>query len=77
MTAKVMIPWIKGDLQNSRCLSAGSDSLHFQFKLTIWAQSYNCTISLQEGHFLARMQKNSRCMSKVAFTEFFTSTTKM
>jgi len=26
--------------QNSRCLSAGSDSLYLQFKPTIWAQSY-------------------------------------
>jgi len=43
-------------LQNSRCLSAGSDSLYLQFKPTIWAQSYphkhtSCTTPLQERHF--------------------------
>jgi len=43
-------------LRNLRCLSAGSDSLYLQFKLTIWAQSYprkhsSCTTSLHERHF--------------------------
>jgi len=44
----------KGDF--TKTISAGSYSLYLQFKLTIWAQSYqrkhiNCTIPLQERHF--------------------------
>ena len=43
-------------LRNSRCLSAGSDSVHLQFKPIIWARSYprkhtNCITPLQERHF--------------------------
>jgi len=42
--------------RNSRCVSAGFDSLFLQFKPTIWAQSYlwkhtNCTTPLQERRF--------------------------
>jgi len=55
-------------LENSRCLSADSDSLYLQFKPTIWAQSYarkhtalsrfrNVTFRY---HYV--MQKNSRCI---------------
>jgi len=43
-------------LQNSCCLSAGSDSLYLQLKPTIRAQSYppkhtNCTTALQQRYF--------------------------
>jgi len=43
-------------LWNSRCLSAGSDSLYLQFKPTIWSQSYtrkhtNCNTTLQKRQF--------------------------
>jgi len=58
-------------LQNSRCLSVGSDSLYLQLKPTIRAQSYrrkhtNCTTALQERYFPTQlrhgMQKNSHCI---------------
>ena len=53
-------------LRNSHCLSAISDSLHLQFKLTIGAQSYsrkhtNCTTRFKNVIFRHHyvMQKNS------------------
>jgi len=75
-------------LQNSRCLSVGSDSLYLQLKPTIRAQSYrrkhtNCTTALQERYFPTQlrhgMQKTAIVLklSNVTFAELFTSTAKI
>jgi len=39
MTANVGIPLNKGASTKLDCLPVGCDSLHLQFKLTIWALS--------------------------------------
>jgi len=79
------IPLNKGNLRNSRCPSAGSASLHLQFKPTIWPLSYprkhtklhNPASRMSFSDTITSCRKTVVLkLDNVTFAEFFTSIAK-